>query len=138
MTTKKKGLFFGIEHCFCKCCCTPENCKKEKVHEWSQAAAGIPYMFPEDVLCNKKYCSCQKAQIVALRTNPAFGGYPRVVRNLTIKECDQTAKGSSKCCIDGLRDGYLSHLGLKGYTIWYELWVMCNKKPDGSTEEYNN
>jgi hypothetical protein len=100
------------------CCCV---CDPKKVYSWTQEAAGEPYRFPESVVCSMTdYRTCQKWQIVARLTRPGFPGYPRIVAS---GRAELQPDGSR--CLIGL-DPYSSHLGLKGYSIDYELWVMCN------------
>jgi len=106
-------------------CCCGCDCEKRKVHEWEQVAEeGGLYELPENIRCNNDYCKCEKWEVVARRTEPQFGGYPRVVFSGGISKICKEDNSAEECCIDGFTGG--THLGLKGYRIWYELWVMCN------------
>lgn len=112
------------------CCCTC-SCEKRKVHEWQQRG-DEPYTFPEDVLCDPDYCNCEKFEVIARRTEPAYYGYPRVVASGGIKKT-QLGTDETQCCID-VTNPFISHLPYKHYLIWHELWVMCAEKDDGTPE----
>ena len=108
-------------------CCCECDCGPKQVDSWTQVAdsdEGHKHVFAEDIVCSKdKYkIRCEKWEIVARVTRPAYPGYPRVVASGSI---DPTGPPDYKRCLTGLPNPYTSHLGLKGYEIDYELWVMC-------------
>jgi len=111
-----------------KGCCCDCTCEKRILHSWTQIADGGGYIIPN--LCAADYCECGKWQIIARRTDPGFSGYPRVIQSGTISE----PNGDDECCLSGLLNPFYAHLGVKGYRVWYELWIMCEKKEDGTPE----
>lgn len=111
--------------CCCKC-----SCIKRKVFEW--VMSGNIYYFSPTVLCSSDYCGCEKYQIIARRTNPPYYNYPRIIESGIILAA--TPSSTADCCL-ARGSQFRSHLGLKGYTVYYELWIMCAKKPDDITNE---
>jgi hypothetical protein len=133
MAIKKGGLFFGIENCFCKCCC---DCKKRRVYGWTQpySETSTPHQFPSGIVCSKDYCGCYKAQIIV--TDPGYGTFIETEKLIKTKCIDN----KNVCCIDGLENGYFtSYLYAKNYSVTLQIWVMCKCTPDGKyLETVNN
>ena len=112
--------------CCCKCGCT-----KRKVFSFTMDGAEF-YFLSDFVLCSRDYCGCEKYQIVARGTSPGYGGYPRIVEQGLV--LDPASSSTKECCL-ARGSQFRSHLGMKGYTINYEIWIMCNKKADDTTDE---
>jgi hypothetical protein len=107
----------------CSCCkCSTAKCPTRMVHSWLQFADGAEYSLPESIRTDASYCFCEKWQLVARTTNPQFTGYPRVTSSGSIAKTTNP-DGTKTCSID--RSSFLTHLGVKGYAVSQELWVMC-------------
>lgn len=95
------------------------------VYSWNQYADGTEFTIPGSVLTSESYCPCEQWQLVARRTDPYYSGYPRVTLSGTITKT-VNPDGTRTCSLS--RASFPTHLGLKGYMVYQELWVMCAGK----------